>query len=333
MISRMKAAILHDRIGDQSAVDVRDVLAQVALVDRALVRAGHAVVTLPVGLELSDLARRLREMQPSLVFNLVESLEGSARLIQLVPALLEDLGIPFSGSSAEALFTTSNKPLAKRLLRGAGLPTPEWLDARSDASGWDRFGHWIVKPVWEDASVGIDDAAVSLARARDALEARRRLLPVELFAEAYIEGREINLSMLADASGVQVLPPAEIRFVDYSDERPRIVGYAAKWDEQSFEYSHTQRHFDFPASDEPLLARVAELARSCWALFGIRGYARVDFRVDAKGRPWILELNANPCLSEDAGFVAAAAQAGLDAEQVVMRIAEAALAPHDPSLN
>ncbi|HXV37771.1 MAG TPA: D-alanine--D-alanine ligase [Myxococcota bacterium] len=322
----MRALILHDRIGDESAADARDVLAQVALVERALARAGREPIVLAVDLDLAALARRVRELAPSLVFNLVESLGGSARLIPVVPALLEELGTPFSGSPAEALFTTSNKTLAKRLLSAAGLPTPEWVDARSDATQRERFGTWIAKPVWEDASVGIDDAAVSSARAADALAARSRVFPGELFAEAYVDGREINLSLLADGDGVRVLPPAEIRFVDYPDERPRICGYASKWHEQSFEYHHTPRHFDFPASDEPLLARIAELGRRCWELFGLRDYARVDFRVDAKGRPWILELNANPCLSEDAGFVAAAAQAGIAPEQVVLRIAEAALA-------
>ena len=149
---------------------------------------------------------------------------------------------------------------------------------------------------------------------------RAERLGGEVFAEAYIAGREFNLSVLAGPDGPEVLPPAEIHFVDYPDDRPRIVGYRAKWDSDSFEYHHTPRSFDFPPPDAPLLAELCRLARACWDLFGLRGYARVDFRVDETGQPWVLEINANPCLSPDAGFGAAAERAGLSFPAVIARI-------------
>jgi D-alanine-D-alanine ligase len=142
----------------------------------------------------------------------------------------------------------------------------------------------------------------------------------ECFAEAYIEGREFNLSLLASKAGPQVLPPAEIRFEDYPEGKTRIVGYRAKWHEGSFEYLHTVRSFEFPPQDSELILRLTDLATRCWCLFDLRGYARVDFRVDREGRPWVLEVNVNPCLSPDAGFYAAAAQTGLSFTQVVERI-------------
>ena len=100
------------------------------------------------------------------------------------------------------------------------------------------------------------------------------------FAEVYIEGREFNLALLAGPDGPEVLPPAEIVFEGYGPDRLRIVGYRAKWDEASYEYHHTPRRFDFPAADAPLLDRLRRTARDCWRLFGLRGWARVDFRVD-----------------------------------------------------
>ena len=99
-----------------------------------------------------------------------------------------------------------------------------------------------------------------------------------------------------------------------------MVGYRAKWDEGSYEYHHTPRRFDFPAADVPLLDGLRDLARRCWPLFGLAGYARVDFRVDAAGRPWILEINTNPCIAPDAGFTAALAQAGIGYAEAVGRI-------------
>ncbi|MCB1814375.1 MAG: hypothetical protein KDK04_22030, partial [Candidatus Competibacteraceae bacterium] len=143
------------------------------------------------------------------------------------------------------------------------------------------------------------------------------------------DGREFNLALLEGPQGMTLLPPAEIVFHDYPPGKPRIVGYAAKWDEHSFEFQNTPRRFDFAAADQPLLRQLNELAQRCSALFGLRGYARVDFRVDAHNQPWVLEINTNPCLSPDAGFAAALAQAGLSLRAAVAHIVTAAL----PSTN
>ena len=98
----------------------------------------------------------------------------------------------------------------------------------------------------------------------------------------------------------------------------------------SFEYQHTRRRFDLPAADRPLLERLEDLAMRCWHLFGLRGYARVDFRVDAAGDPWVLEVNANPCLAPDAGFAAAAQRAAVPYERAIERILCAGSWSHVP---
>ena len=90
--------------------------------------------------------------------------------------------------------------------------------------------------------------------------------------------------------------------------------------EDSFEFGSTPRRFEFPPDDAPLLEEMRRLCLKCWRHFGLRGYARVDFRVDGSGQPWVLEINTNPCLSPDAGFMAAAGQAGLSIVDVVRRI-------------
>ena len=152
------------------------------------------------------------------------------------------------------------------------------------------------------------------------MEARCEALGGACLAEAYIDGREFNLSLLADEGGPEVLPPAEIRFDGYPPGKVRVVGYRSKWKEGTFEFANTPRTFEFPAEDVPLLSQLKELARRCWKIFDLRGYARVDFRVDGEGRPWILEVNANPCLSPDAGFSAATLRAGLTFPDVLCRI-------------
>jgi len=125
---------------------------------------------------------------------------------------------------------------------------------------------------------------------------------------------------LATLSGPEVLSPAEIEFTNFPADKPKIVGHDAKWKETTDEYLNTPRRFQFGPRDRALLDELQSLARRSWEVFGLRGYACVDFRVDNDGQPWILEINANPCLSSDAGFAAAVEQSGITFDTVVERI-------------
>lgn len=341
----MKVVVLHDRLSPSARADELDGMVQVRACCDALGRLGGHAEVLAFDLDLSRAADELRRRSPDVVFNLVESVEGAGRLIHLAPALLESLGIAYTGAPSDALYVTSNKLLTKQWLAAAGLPTPAWvaLDREQVATGElapsraEPFGpgRYIVKSVWEDASLGLDSDSVVSAEAPEHLhreiETRRERLGGEAFAEAFVDGREFNLSLLADGEGVSVLPAAEIRFEGFPPDRPCIVDYKAKWDETSFEYQHTVRGFDFAATDAALLAELATLARRTWDLFGLSGYARVDFRVDRLGRPWILEINANPCLSPDAGFMAAAERAGLAFDEVIARLLRQATRASGPA--
>jgi D-alanine-D-alanine ligase len=291
-----RVVLLHDAYAVNGPPDASDVLNEAMHVARGLATLGYETVIVPVGLNLEDLEARLAELAPHVVFNLMESIAGSGRLIHVVPALLETLGIPYTGCSAFAQWTTSNKIVAKRVLGAGAIATPDLFAAT------EGHGPWIVKSVWEHASFGLDDASVVDSRDVGAAIGRRaRELGGEWFAERYIAGRELNVALLADGPGPQLLPVAEMRFEDYPEGKPRIVGYAAKWRPQSFEYAQTVRSFDVDAA---LAAAAASLARQCWELFELGGYARVDFRVDAAGRLFVLDINANPCLAPDAGFAA-----------------------------
>lgn len=329
----MRIAVVHNSVPADSAPDEQDVIAQADAVTDSLRLLGHKPVRLACGLNLSRVQSELRAVGPQLVFNLVESLEGTGRLIHLFPFMLDAMALPYTGAGAEALMLTSSKLLAKSLMESAGLPTPAWIASRAARSlGFFRrprenAGRWIVKSVWEHASVGLDAEAVletaSVHLLDTLLEERAPRLGGACFAEAFIDGREFNLSLLEDSDGPQILPPAEIIFEGYEAGQARIVDYQAKWDPDSYAYHHTPRRFDFDAADEGLLEELRSLAQECWQLFGLRGYARVDFRVDRQDRPWILEINANPCLSPDAGFAAAVHQAGLSLAEAVGRIVEA----------
>lgn len=329
----MKIVILHNALADSESSSERDVLVQAAAVETALRSLGHHTRRLSCTLNFELVEEVLSTDRPDIVFNLVESLGGSDRLAHLAALLLEALDLPYTGVPAAAWHSTCNKPLAKERLRAAGLPTADWAVAggREDCALPPPY---IIKAVWEHASLGIDDHAVIATgdgtTVREQIASRARQLGQICFAERYIDGREFNLSMIATGDGPRVLPPAEIDFVAFPAGKPKIMGYAAKWEESTFECAHTRRNFELAPADAPLVDWLRTLAVQCWELFGLRGYARVDFRIDANGQPWILELNANPCLAPDAGFTAALAKANVPFERALAWILDDAQRPASP---
>jgi len=328
----MRVAVVVNQV-DETECDpsVADVLTQAQYVEAALAEAGHVSRRFPFGDDVAAHLADVRGFKPDRVFNLVEAVRGSAAAHPAAAALWELAGLPYTGSPGLALALTTDKALSKRIMQSGGIPTPPWTVWNDDANAFrPPEGPWIIKPACEDASTGIDEDSVSrdAKRLRAGIEALARRFPTqEILVEHYVEGREFNVSLLAGANGPIVLPPAEIVFDSFPEGKERVVGYRAKWDDTSFEYQHTVRRFDFPSEDAGLLDRVRETALGCWGLFGLAGYARVDMRVDASGRVWVVEVNTNPCLSPDAGFAAAVSAAGISAARMVEAILEDAVWP------
>lgn len=325
----MRVLILHEALPADARTDESDVFAQASAVESALRELGHESERLGIDLDLATARREIARRAPDLVFNLVEALGRTGRLVHVATSLLEVLRIPYAGCPDAAMYLTSNKPLGKRLLALHGIATPAMFtldELRADPP--IEAGEWIVKSTFEEGSIGLDeDSVIEAHSARDlrvALESRLSALGGEGFVERYVDGREFNLSVFGYAATPRVLPPAEIVFEGYGPNKKKVVGFRAKWDESSYEYHHTPRRFDFPASDAPLLADLRELAERVWRVFGLAGWARVDFRVDAANRCYVLESNANPCLSPDAGFQAALARAGIPWRVAVEAILDAA---------
>jgi D-alanine-D-alanine ligase len=323
---------LHEALRADARPDEVDVLVQVREISEAIEQLHWKAGALEVDLDLKLALERLKDRKPACVFNLVESLEGRGELIGLVPAVLESASIPFTGSGSDAISLSSQKILAKRWMRLNGIPTPEWRSAAEFADGReDESRSWIVKSLWEHASYGLDDASV--VRGLRAAEQRIRhcidTYGGRWFAEEYVDGREFNISIVEQKGQPLVLPIAEMTFVDFPPDKPKIVGYQAKWDEAAPEFAATRRRFAISETDRDALTAVA---KKCWMLFGLRGYARVDVRMDQQGTPFVLEVNANPCLAKDAGFIAAATEAGFRYRQVIEMVLHAAIRPVLPVL-
>jgi len=306
----------------ESRPDEVDTLVAANAVAGALGSLGYATEIVALAPDLSQLDA-LPARRPLLVFNLVDAVNGDGRLAPFVPARLDALGLPYTGCSASAWLETLSKISTKLKLAHAGLPTPSWSE---DGSGLESEARVIVKPIWEHGSLGLDDASVLRgADATRAIAMRNLRWKTEHFAESFLDGREFNLSLLDGPSGPIVLPVAEIVFEGFSGRAPKIVGYDAKWTPDSEAYIGTPRRFGLEAEDPAIAAKLKGLALACWHLFALSGYARVDFRLDGEGKPSILEVNMNPCLSPDAGFAAAAGQAGLSYQAMIGQIVEASL--------
>ena len=308
--------MLHDLVGALADPDHADVLVQAQVVSEALAGLGYDPIEMDFSLDLKKFTKTLKDLNPLFVFNLVESAEQQGRLIYLAPAMLDLLYIPYTGSRTDAVYITTNKFMTKRLFDAWNIPAPQgYLPNRVHAN--ERFSGelYIIKSLWEHASVGLDDHSVvavqNALQLQQEMEQRRDKLGGECFAEQYIEGREFNLGLLAGPDGPQVLPPAEIRFDDFPEGKRRLVDYRAKWEEHSFEYNHTPRSFEFPDADRPLLENLIAISKKCWDLFDLRGYARVDFRLDARACPYILEVNPNPDTSREAGLARSLAAEGI----------------------
>lgn len=322
----MKAALVYSGAADDSA-DNQDTLLQLEEISTLLKSLDIETYELAFNASIGDIERRLAMLKPDFVFNLVETLNGTDSLIYLAAALYEAMKIPYSGCSAISLAMLASKIRQKKMLRLAGLPTADFFcdETETDFSAGPCYsgGPWIVKSDSEHASVGMssDSVVQTVAEAKQTIEQKRSTFGGTWFAERFIDGREFNLSLLPIDNGqLRVLPAAEICFVNFPEDKPKIVDYAAKWDTESEVYHATQRSFEFTPGDKSLLLNLEKICHQCWPLFGLSGAARIDFRIDANGKPWILEINANPCLSSDAGFMVAAKKAGLSAQHVIKQL-------------
>lgn len=329
----MDVALLHEALAADARTDELDVFEQAAAIASALDHLGHRHRTVAWSGDGEQALRELQRQPPDVVWNLVECVDGRGEHVDRVPALLARQGLPCTGTGERGMRDSASKIVAKERLAAAGVPTPFSATREQLVAG--RVvppGRYIVKSVFEHGSLGLEDDCVVFADGSvSLLAAIDRLLPRlggVAFAEAYVHGREFNLALLAKPGGVEVLPPAEIRFGGAVAHETRIVGYRAKWASGSPEDLGTPRTFDFPPADGPLLARMVEHAAATWRAFDLGGYARVDFRVDAAGRAWVIDVNTNPCLSPDAGFQAALQRAGIPFATAVARILEDARRQH-----
>jgi D-alanine-D-alanine ligase len=313
-----RCCIIYNEPREGALADELDVLDQVAHIEQHLIELGISVYRKGITENFMSEIAQLANEKPDFVFNLVESINNKGELIYFVPALLNLYSIPYSGNSLESIFLTTNKTICSNSMKKAGINNPgSYLPSQFKSLKEGR--KYIVKPIWEDGSLGI--TSESVFECKPGFEEKLEGLDdSHWFIEDFIDGREFNISILAGNDGPEVLPPAEIVFVNYDADRPRIIDFKAKWEMDSFEYINTVREFPGNKLNSKLVASLKEAAISCWHLFDLKGYVRVDVRTDSNDNVFVIEINGNPCISPDGGFVAATREAGYPFTQVLQRI-------------
>lgn len=318
--SRPEILICHQTVPDDALPDEKDVLEQAQKISEALLDLGYFVNVVQADSTFSFISS-FTGKKPAAVFNLVETFNGNAVNAHLVPLLLEQLNIPVTGNSSSAIFLTTNKVLAKDILLANNIPTADWhIKGRGEEFQKDKY---IFKPVSEDASIGITNENLkdleNSTEADEAVEYFEKKYNIPFFCEKFIDGREFNVSVIGSNGEPRVFFPAEMIFFQDGHEN-RILCYDSKWNEDSEKYDQSRRTFDLGDEDRKLIKKLKLICEKCWRIFKLSGYARVDFRVDRKNNPYVLEINANPCLSPDSGLFAAAVNEGMTYNQLINAI-------------
>ncbi len=333
----------HTRPEDRAAE--AGVIEAVTSVAGSLARTGHSVETLGIADDLSPLIERLRG-GPAVFVNFCEGFAGRSTGEAHVTGLLELFGAPYTGSPPDAMLLCLDKVRTKRMLAGCGLPTAPFLelagaDLPNDVALQSLLTaaglNWpiMIKPAATDASQGIDQSSVveDVGSLQRAVERTAAAYAWPVLAEQFIAGREFNLAVVGDPA-TRVLPVSEIVF-ELSDQlRWPIVTYDAKWTTGSADDRATVPRC--PAEiDATTAGELSRLAVAAVRATGCRDYVRVDMRLRPDGRPFILEVNANPDVSPDTGFDRQLRAAGISRDQFLADMVQWALRrrPLTPTLS
>lgn len=271
-----------------------------------------------------DLPRKLSETHIDIAFNIAEGKNGRGREAQ-APALLNLLGIPFTGSDETTLCVALDKALCKRLLATYRVRTPKYrvMTSIKDVHAGGLKFPVIVKPNAEGSSKGIPDACIA-ANAEELhtlVSQQLRLYGGSVLVEEYIAGREFTVGLLGNGENRRVFPPMEIIFYGNTNGNYRVYSYGVKQNYQDYV------SYQCLAGLDPALEReMVKTAGRVYEALGCRDFARVDFRLSEDGKLYFIEINPLPGLAPGySDYPMLAEFAGVPYQELVLGVLRAGL--------
>lgn len=324
----MTITVVYNRVNNLAYGSPQDVIADndtvimASKVAAALEILGHKASLLELN-ETTDLV----SVRTDCFFNLCGGIGNLPHTESQAAALLEKTGKPVAGSSAAAIALTADKAATKKLLAKYGLPTPKYYVAKNSQSALDHLAFpLILKPVAEDCSLGISQESV-FKSSKGVVKKVADLITLyhePVLVEEYIDGRELRVSLVGNDKKVIVLPISELVFGDSFAKKFKIFDFAAKWLPESLPYEDTYAHS--PAKLTPALQqKIEDVAKKAFLITGCSDYGRVDIRLDKKGTPYILEINANPAIGPDDALATSAESFGWSYPELLEKIVLTAL--------
>ncbi|MGI8496105.1 MAG: D-alanine--D-alanine ligase family protein [Gemmatimonadaceae bacterium] len=298
----------------------------------ALTADGHEVSRLTIDDQIQPVVDALRNERPELVFNLAESFGGKSALESNIAALLNLLGLQYTGSSPAGLLVAGDKTLSKKVMSFHNILTPQFATVYRGAVDWagDITFPVIVKPPQEDASLGVTSKSVvhDIKQLLERIGAMQIEFQQPALVEQFIDGREYYVGVLGNANA-KALPPIELDFSGFPADKPKIASWEAKWGEDGegsgAEYAGTKSVF--PADLDPALdERMRRVAVEAFQALRLRDYARIDLRVTPAEEIYVIEVNPNCYLERESEFARAAEHDGLPYDALVKQIVSLATA-------
>jgi len=273
-----------------------------------------------------DAFEKLRQLRPEIVFNFAECANGVSREAQ-IPAMLDMLGIPYTGSDPLTMATCLDKARTKEILSYHGIPTPKFIYAESidDLNNFKLNFPVIIKPVSEGSGKGIFNSSFvgNINDLRNRLEENLNTYNQPFIIEEFLPGREFTVAIIGNNSDTEVLPIVEINFNELPNDLLPIYSFEAKWVVDTRE--NPLNIFTCPANiDTELENKIKDISLKTYKVLRCRDWSRIDLRLDANGEPNIIEINPLPGIlpnpEDNSCFPKAARAKGLSYEEMVNKV-------------
>lgn len=274
----------------------------------------------------------LKECGADLVFNLTESFAGDDTKEMNIAAYMDLLELPYTGAGPHAHFLAQDKGTAKKMFAFHGIRTPYFATSYRGKidHAHDIAFPLIVKPIWEDGSIGINADAVvhSIKELMERIEYIQNDFDSPALIEEYIEGREIYAAILGSYENTETLPLVELDMSRLPKGTPKIASYDVKFEKETQAHKLTKSSLA-QNLDEDTITRLTETALGAYRAVKLRDYGRIDMRLSEKGEVYVIEANPNPWLSSKHEFAMAAKASGRSYTQLIGEIIELAMSRYD----